>query len=248
MFQCDINCDLGEGFPSDEAVMPFITSANIACGYHAGNEIIMHQTLLLCQKYNVAIGAHPSYRDRENFGRLELDLSAKDLYDLLTKQILDLKKIADGHGSRLHHVKPHGALYNLAAKDESTAKVVAQAIKDLDEHLILYGLSGSILLREALAIGLKTASEGFADRSYQNDGSLTPRGQVGAIISDEKQSMYQVLQMIKEGSVTSLSGKVIPITVQTICLHGDGTHTYAFAKKIRQTLEQNNIAIKAVSF
>ncbi|HEV7622284.1 MAG TPA: 5-oxoprolinase subunit PxpA [Flavisolibacter sp.] len=246
MVQCDLNCDLGEGIGNDEAIMPFISSANIACGYHSGDENTMRKTLLLCQKYNVAIGAHPSYEDKENFGRNEVDCTVSEVYSLVKTQIISLKNIADAYHAKLHHIKPHGALYNKAAKDEATAKAIANAVKDVDEKLIVYGLSGSQMIREAITIGLKTASEVFADRTYNDDGRLTPRSDAGALIEDENKSIEQVLQMIQQGSVTSITGKKIAITAHTISIHGDGKHAVSFAKNIHHTLVQNNIAIKAV--
>ncbi len=170
----------------------------------------------------------------------------KKLYSLLSAQIILLHKICVENGTKLHHVKPHGALYNMAAKDAETANTIAQAIKDIDEHLILYGLSGSLLISEAKKINVKTASEVFADRTYQHDGSLTSRKESNALIEDENKAVQQVLQMTRKQSVTSVSGKHIAIVAETICIHGDGKHAVDFAKRINETLKIKNIEIKAV--
>ncbi len=243
----DINCDMGEGIGNDALIMPFISSANIACGYHAGDEKTMKQTVKLCIKHNIAIGAHPSYFDKENFGRTDLLLSPQEVYDLVIKQFQLLEKIAEVSGTSLTHIKPHGALYNMAARDRILAPVVALAIKDCNEKLILYGLSGSHLIKEGKNIGLKTASEVFADRSYQDNGSLTPRNNPDALIEDVNIAVAQVLQMVNEGTVTSLSGKKVPIVADTVCIHGDGAHAVEFAKAIHKALKENNIEIKAIS-
>jgi UPF0271 protein len=246
MLHCDLNCDMGEGTGNDAAIMPFITSANIACGYHAGDEHTMRQTILLCQKNNVAIGAHPSYDDKENFGRKEVEISPSEVYQLVLKQVLELKRIADAFKARVHHVKPHGALYNAAAREPEIASAIARAVKDTDKELILYGLSGSCLISEGISQGLKTASEVFADRTYQNDGSLTSRALPNAMIEDENKAVYQVLQMVTKGSVISVTGKEIPIIPHSVCIHGDGKHAAAFAKHIYRTLQQHSIAISTI--
>jgi len=232
----DLNCDMGEGMANDAAIMPYITSANIACGFHAGNSDLIHYTIDLALKHKVHIGAHPSFRDKENFGRRELQMPLDKLYAIVIEQLIKIDLIAKQRGAIMHHVKPHGALYNMAAKDAKLAKTIAQAIKDFDESLILYGLSGSELISEANTLGLKTASEVFADRTYQDDGSLTLRSQPHALIEDENKSIEQVLQIIHEGSVTTVSGNVIPIVAETICIHGDGKQAVKFAKAINKAL------------
>ena len=240
----DINCDLGEGIGNDELIMPYISSANIACGYHAGDENTMIQTVELCKKYNVAVGAHPSYPDRENFGRTDMLLHPGEIYEMIVKQINVLEKIADERDVPVHHVKPHGALYNMTARDKMLAPFVALAILDTDSKYILYGLSGSYLIKEGKNLGVKTASEVFADRTYKDDGMLSPRNKPGALIEDVDKAVAQVIQMIKEGTVTSVTGKKVPIVAETICIHGDGQHAVELAKGIYQALKQNNIAIK----
>jgi UPF0271 protein len=243
MHTIDINCDMGEGIGNDELIMPFISSANIACGYHAGDEKTMKQTIELAIKNNVAIGAHPSFLDRENFGRTEKYLSNKEIYDLIITQVQALEKISNEFGFSLHHVKPHGALYNMAAKNSELASTICLAIKDINDTLIVYGLSGSHLMIEAKKIGLKTASEVFADRTYQDDGSLTPRSQPNALIEDVEKAVHQALQMVKKKKVTSINGNDILITADTICVHGDGKNAIAFAKAIHDAFVIENIEI-----
>ncbi len=245
MITCDLNCDMGEGIGNDKAIMPFITSANIACGYHAGDEKTMRQTILLARAAGVAIGAHPSFLDKENFGRTEIqDIQPQQVYDLVTTQIKILQTIAYENNAALYHVKPHGALYNMAARDAHLAMAIARAVYDADKTLLLFGLSGSYLVSVAKTIGLTTASEVFADRTYQEDGSLTPRTQPNALIEREEQSLQQVLQMVKKGTVTATSGKEIPIVADTICLHGDGQYAATFAAAIHKKLKEEGIQIK----
>ncbi|MBI5858155.1 MAG: LamB/YcsF family protein [Sphingobacteriales bacterium] len=232
----DFNCDMGEGIGNDDLIMPYISSANIACGYHAGDEDTMKKTVELAMKSNVFIGVHPSFSDRENFGRTDIRLPLQEVYDLLTKQINLLDDIVKSFGSTLHHVKPHGALYNMAARAKPIAAVIALAIKDVNEQLVLYGLSGSHLITEAKKIGLKTASEVFADRTYQDDGRLTPRSKNNALINDTDKAVEQVLQMIEKGTVISVNGISVPIVAETICIHGDGEHAVEFAKAIHHAI------------
>ncbi|RYZ27898.1 MAG: LamB/YcsF family protein, partial [Chitinophagaceae bacterium] len=220
----DINCDMGEDIGNDGAIMPFITSANIACGYHAGDEETLRSTILLAKKYGVHIGAHPSFDDRENFGRTEMSCPPNEVYHLVHKQLIIFKKIADECEAKIHHVKPHGALYNMAARDEQLAAAIALAVKDFNSHLILYGLSNSHLISEAKKIGLRTMQEVFADRTYREDGSLTPRSEPNALIDDEEKAVKQVLQMVDQKAVTTVSGKKISIHAETVCIHGDGKH------------------------
>ena len=234
----DINCDMGEGIGNDEAIIPFITSANIACGYHAGDEQTIRSTIQLAKKYGVHVGAHPSFDDRENFGRKEMPCTPDELYHLVYKQLVLFKKIADKCEVHMHHVKPHGAMYNMAARDEEMATVIAMAVKDFNSHLFLYGLSNSNLISAAKKIGLRTKQEVFADRTYQDDGSLTPRSQPNAMIEDEEKAVRQVLQMVKHKTVTTISGKTIPMHAETVCIHGDGEHAVAFAKTLHSALHK----------
>jgi 5-oxoprolinase (ATP-hydrolysing) subunit A len=243
----DLNCDLGEGYPADALLMPWISSANIACGYHAGDMDTMKRTVALCMKHNVAIGAHPSYPDRENFGRVDMmdtHLSVQDLPYIIEDQIVLLQELCIEAGTKLHHVKPHGALYNRAAKDRFVSEAICVAIKVIDPKLILYGLSGSEMENVAHITGLQFMREVFADRTYQTDGSLRPRNLADALITDTGQSLQQVLQMIEEGTVRTVDNKIIPMRAETICIHGDGAHAVEFARAIHDELLRNGIAVK----
>jgi UPF0271 protein len=237
MNNIDINCDLGEGAGNDELIMQFINSANIACGYHAGDTTTMWQTVELCIKHKVAIGAHPSFLDRENFGRIEMLWTPETVYELITQQLIILQEVVSAFDVKLKHVKPHGALYNMSAKDAQLAAIIAKAVKDFDEALIIFGLSGSNSIAEAKAIGIKTRSEAFADRTYQDDGTLTPRSHPQALITDTTKVMAQVAEIASDKSVTTLSGKKITIEADTICLHGDGKQAIEFAKMIRSVIQ-----------
>lgn len=228
----DINCDMGEGIGNDENIIPYISSANIACGYHAGNEDTMKRTVELALKYGVKIGAHPSYPDRENFGRTDMYIPLPEVHEIIIKQINLLDKIVKEMGASLHHVKPHGALYNMAARAKPLAAVVALAVKDVNPALTVYGLSNSYLISESQKIGLKAWNEVFADRTYADDGRLTPRAKPNALVETEQLALEQVMQMVNEGCVTSTGGKKIAVTADTICIHGDGKHAVQFAKAI----------------
>jgi len=242
----DLNCDMGEGMSNDALLMPFISSANIACGYHAGDPSIMMQTVELALQHNVSIGAHPGFNDKENFGRTEMLLPLNEVYDLVSKQIHELQQVAKNFATTIKHVKPHGALYNMSAKDALLANTIAKAVFDIDPAFVLFGLSGSHSITEAKKIGLTTASEVFADRTYQDNGSLTPRTQSNAMIETAETSLQQVLQMIQQRSVTSVHNKKIPIIAETICLHGDGEQAVSFAEKIYHTLQKNSIVIQSI--
>jgi UPF0271 protein len=234
----DLNCDMGEGMPTDAGIMPYISSANIACGYHAGDKTTMEQTVSLALQYGVAIGAHPGFDDKANFGRTEQQLADQEVYDLITAQIYSLQEVCRSLGATLQHVKPHGALYNMAARDQQLSTIIAKAIRDTNPALCLFGLSNSWLIKAGAEIGLKTASEVFADRTYQEDGSLTPRSQPNALIENEADALAQVIQMVTKQEVTTISGKVVPLRAETICLHGDGAHAVIFAKAVHQTLQR----------
>ena len=240
----DINCDMGEGVGNEEALMPFISSANIACGYHAGDANSILHTLELCKQYKVAPGAHPSFLDRANFGRREMELPVTELYELIIQQLLIMQEMADMADLSLRHVKPHGALYNMSARDPLIAQVIAKAVKNFNSQLILVGLSGSCSIEQAIEIGLDTISEVYADRTYQDDGTLTPRVTEGAMITDPAKAAAQVLEMVQEGTVTTVSGSKIPIIAESICLHGDGPHVLEFAKTIQETLKAKGIDIR----
>lgn len=242
----DLNCDMGEGMPTDAAIMPYISSANIACGYHAGNEDTMRKTIDLCIEHEVAIGAHPGFDDKPNFGRAPIQLSSDELSRLVWKQLEIIQRICKEKNAMLHHVKPHGAMYNMAAKDRQMSEVIARVVKNFNPSLVYYGLSGSVMTEEAEAIGLKTANEVFGDRTYQDDGSLTSRFEKNALIANEEAILHQVIQMITDKTVKAISGKIISVKVDTICLHGDGQHALESAKLIHQHLRKNDISIAAV--
>lgn len=241
----DLNCDVGEGYLTDELIMPFISSANIACGHHAGDDATINKTILLAQKYGVAIGAHPSYPDREGFGRRDMELDNNVLYDILSAQIALIRSMANIAGTSMRHVKPHGALYNNAAVNYSIASTVAKAVKSIDPSLYLYGLANSESERAAKKEGIKFCREVFCDRTYTNEGMLTPRAAGNALINTSDQALLQVLQVIKDKTVTSTSGKLINMEADTLCIHGDGPHAVEFVKTIRSGLEKENITIAA---
>jgi len=239
----DLNCDMGEGCGNDAELMDFVSSVNIACGFHAGDAATMLKTVKTAIEKGVAIGAHPGYDDRENFGRVSMSLPPDEVHDIVVEQITALREICEAVGGKLRHVKPHGALYNQAAKDPELATAIATAVKAVDENLILFGLSGSIMMDETEKCGLSPASEVFADRTYRSDGSLTPRSEPDALIKNADLAVAQVLQMIKKQTVTATDGKTIPIVADTICIHGDGENALEFARTIRRKLIENEIEI-----
>ena len=239
----DLNCDMGEGMHTDAEIMPFISSANIACGGHAGNASTILQTIQLAKKYNVAVGGHPSYPDRDNFGRVEMYLSAEEIYNEVHHQTALIKQIANKEGLALHHVKPHGALYNTAAKHEIIAKSIADAILAIDASLKVYGLPSSVFEKVCKDAGLDFIGEGFADRTYTNEGTLTPRNLPNALITEKSQSIEQVMKMITQGKIKTTSGTSISMDIKTICIHGDGEHAVEFAQHIHDTLINNGILI-----
>ncbi|HRJ31602.1 MAG TPA: 5-oxoprolinase subunit PxpA [Cyclobacteriaceae bacterium] len=239
----DLNCDMGEGMPNDAAIMPYISSANIACGYHAGDEATIRATIDLCLTYGVAIGAHPGFNDKKNFGRVPVQLTADELYQLVWKQLEIMETICKERRVKLHHVKPHGALYNMAARDKAMSNTIAQAVKDFNPDLVYYGLSGSVMVSEARVLGLKTMHEVFADRTYQADGTLTPRSQAKALIEMSEDAINQILQMLMENSVKAINGGVIPIKADTICIHGDGKHPVEFARQLNNLLKMKGFKI-----
>ncbi|MDO8995819.1 MAG: 5-oxoprolinase subunit PxpA [Sediminibacterium sp.] len=247
MHTIDINCDLGEGFPNDKALMKFISSANIACGYHAGDIDTIKSTIAYCVENGVAIGAHPGFNDKANFGRTEMQLSDCELYDLVAEQITLMQDACKEMGASLHHVKPHGALYNMAAKNTTMSYIIAGVIKELGPQLVLYGLSNSYLITEARALNIKTASEVFADRTYNAKGQLTPRSEPNAMIHTTENALAQVLKMIEHKTVIATDGSVVPLEAETICIHGDGDHAVSFATSIYTAMHANNILIKPCS-
>jgi len=242
----DLNCDMGEGYTTDALIMPLISSANIACGYHAGGGELMRQTIRLALQHGVAIGAHPSFEDKEGFGRREMHLSSDEIYQIVLDQVNIMRKAAAEEGAKLHHIKPHGALYNMAAKDAMALPIFSRAIKAIDASLVLYGLPNSASERSAAQYGLQFYREVFSDRTYTDEGLLTPRGNNNAIIETVEQSIEQVLQIILQETLQSTTGSVISIKADTVCIHGDGENAVAFAQEINKALSQNKITISAI--
>lgn len=248
MHSIDLNCDMGESFGAwrmgnDAALMDFVSSVNIACGFHAGDASVIRKTVETAIEKGVKIGAHPSFPDIQGFGRREIKMSPNEIFDIVLYQVAALKGVCEALGTRLNHVKPHGALYNTAAKRAEIASAIAEAVKKIDENLIFYGLSGSFLISEAEKTGLRTASEVFADRTYTPEGTLTPRIEPNALIEDEKQAIAQVLQMIFEGNATATNGEKVALKAQTVCIHGDGKHALDFARNINSELTKCGIKI-----
>lgn len=231
---------MGEGLDNDALLIPLIDAANIACGYHAGDTDTMKQTIQLAMQYQVKVGAHVSFADRPNFGRTEMNLSGEAVYTLVQEQIYLFKNIAAECDTPVHHVKPHGALYNMSARNMELAMAIAQAVKDVDDQLVLFGLSGSYSISEAKKIGLRTANEVFADRTYQDDGSLTPRTKPNAMIFATAKAIEQVLQMKNDHTVTSITNNIVSVQADTLCIHGDGPHAVEFAQAIRAALKSTN--------
>ena len=246
----DLNCDMGESFGaytfgSDEQLLEHITSANIACGSHAGEPNVMDRTVQLAKQYHVAVGAHPGFPDIAGFGRRMIEFSPDEIYRLVVYQVGALQAFCKIHNVRMQHVKPHGALYNVAGHDRDTADAIARAVYDLDDALILYGLAGGKLLDAGRAAGLRVASEVFVDRTYQPDGSLTPRKHANAMIDDLDIAVAQVERMVNEGVVKAINGELVAIEADTVCIHGDGPHAVSFAGKLSHALEAAHINVKS---
>lgn len=241
----DLNCDLGEGVGIEAAILPYVSTINIACGAHAGDEALIRNTIRLAKEQQVAIGAHPSYPDRENFGRTVLPITAEDLQRSVRQQIDLVRGIAFEEHYPITHIKLHGALYNQAAKEDALATLLVETIAAIDPLLLVFGLPGSALEQRAIQYNLRFVKEAFADRTYQDDGSLTPRAHPNALIEDNSDCVQQVLRIIRQQEVVTLSGKIISLSAETVCLHGDGLHAVAFAKTLWQELKKENIIIRA---
>jgi UPF0271 protein len=248
----DFNCDMGEGMDTDAIIMPFISSVNIACGYHAGDEDTMRRTIELALTCGVAIGAHPSYPDKDHFGRVDMldstlhsTLRHEDIPAIIADQLERLHKICNEFGTRLHHLKPHGALYNRAAWDGGLAGFICAAICEFDRSILFYGLSGSEMEKEAGHYDLHFVNEVFADRSYREDGHLTPRGEADALIQEPASAVRQALQLIRDGKVETTTGREILLAAETVCIHGDGPHAAAFARSIHEEIRREGIRIQA---
>lgn len=246
----DLNCDMGESYGAwkmgaDAAIMPLISSANIACGFHAGDPATIRKTVRLAVDSGVAIGAHPSLPDLMGFGRRVMQIKPQDMYDLILYQAGAVQAFARAAGGRLHHVKCHGALYNMSADDVPLCEAMAQAVKDLGDDIMLYGLANSPMIEVARKAGVRVAGEAFADRGYTDAGRLAARDAPGGLIEEDHKAVAQVMQMIEGGSVTSLSGKVVPVSMQTLCLHGDQPGAVTFAKALRAAFAERGITVKA---
>ena len=235
----DLNCDMGENIGNDEAIMPYITSANIACGFHAGDEMSMRTTVRLAKRYGVAIGAHPSWRDREGFGRREMSVQLDEVESLILEQLTALDRIAKSEGVKLRHIKPHGALYNQAAKDKVLATAIAKAAKNFGGELNLVGLAGSKLIEAGISVGLSVANEGFPDRNYNPDGTLVSRKQPNAIVESPPDIALHAIELAQNG-IDFASQRV---HVETLCLHGDHPYAAENAKLVRDILEKNGIQV-----
>ena len=248
MLKVDLNSDLGESFGRytlgmDDQILPVISSANVACGFHASDPVVMENTVKLAKASGVAVGAHPGYPDLMGFGRRNMTVTPQEARDYTLYQLGALDAFLRPMGMTMQHVKPHGAFYNMAAKDYELAKAICQGVKDFDPSLILLGLSGSEMIRAAEDLGLRAVSEVFADRAYEEDGTLVSRKKPGAMITDEEEAIARVVRMVTEGKVTAITGRDIPIRAQSICVHGDGEKAVLFAKKIRAALEEHGVTI-----
>lgn len=244
----DLNCDLGESFGAytigmDAQVIPYVTSANVACGFHAGDAVVMERTVALCKASGAAVGAHPGLPDLQGFGRRVMKISPAEAGAFVTYQVGALKAFCDAAGVPLHHVKPHGALYNMAGRDRELADAIARAVQSAAPGAVLLALSGSEMVRAAQAIGLPVASEVFADRGYRPDGSLVPRGTPGAMIEDEDEAIARVIRMVKEGKVRACDGTDIALRADSVCVHGDGPKALAFVRKISAALKASGVEL-----
>lgn len=249
MYKIDLNSDIGESFGNymlgmDEEVLKYVTSANIACGWHAGDATVMDKTALMAKSLNTSIGAHPGFPDLMGFGRREMKVGYEEAKNYIKYQIGALWAFARSHGVELQHVKPHGAFYNMAAKDSRMARAIAEAVYEVDKGLILVGLAESEMIRTGKDIGLKVANEVFADRAYNPDGTLVSRNINGAVIHDRDTAINRVIRMVKEGKVTSVTGEDINIQADTICVHGDNPSAVLFVQEIRKALEKENIKVE----
>lgn len=241
----DFNCDLGEGCGTDAAIVPLISSASIACGGHAGDDDSMRAAIALCLRHGVAVGAHPSFEDRAHFGRRELAIAPDAARAMVARQLARFAAVCTAQGTSFHHVKPHGALYNLAARDAAIADAIVDAVRAQDPALALYALSGSALARAGEAAGVRVAHEVFAERRYEADGSLTPRTTAGAVIEGVDDALAQVRRMLAEARVVARTGESVPIRVDTVCLHGDRADAPAFARALHDALIDAGVRIAA---
>jgi UPF0271 protein len=247
----DLNSDVGESFGAwtmghDEGLMPALTSANIACGFHAGDPAVMRHTIRLARSHGVAVGAHPGFPDLGGFGRREMRCSDREVEDLVLYQVGALAAMAHAEGVRLQHVKAHGALYNMACRDERLANAIARATAAIDRSLVLFGLPGSALMQAGRAQGLRVAAEGFADRAYNSDGSLVSRSLAGSVIHDEAVVVARTVQMARHGTVATAAGEVVPLRIDTLCVHGDTPGAARLAAAVRRALEADGVVVEAL--
>lgn len=252
MYKVDVNCDLGESFGRyklglDEEVIKYVSSVNIACGFHASDPVVMEKTVALAKENNVSIGAHPGYLDLMGFGRRNMDISFEEAKAYTKYQIGALYSFCKSNNVKIQHVKPHGALYNMAGKDYNLAKAICEAIYEFDNEIILLGLSNSKLIEASKDLNLKCANEVFADRAYEEDGSLVNRNRDGAVITDEELAISRVVEMVTKRKVKTITGKYIDIKADSICVHGDNIKALDFVKKINERLSNENIEIKPLS-
>lgn len=248
MYKIDLNSDLGESFGAykigrDNDIVPLVSSANVACGFHAGDASVMSKTVKLCKESGTSVGAHPGFDDLQGFGRRNVSLSPDEAAAIVTYQIGALDGFCRSKGVKMQHVKPHGALYNMAAKDKKLSDAICRAIYEYDPSLVLMGLANSEMIKSAQSIGLPYASEVFADRAYEDDGTLVARGKAGAMIENEDEAVERVVNMIKTHTVKTINGKIIEITPDSVCVHGDSEKALAFVEKIRKTLTDEGIEI-----
>ena len=242
MTSVDLNADVGEGM-DDAGILPYLTSANVACGFHAGDPETMDATVALALALGVRVGAHPGYPDRENFGRLRMEMSAGAIERLILYQVSALEGFVGSRGKLLSHVKPHGALYHAAARSAEVARAIAEGVRRAGGDLILFGQSGSLLLEAGREAGLPVAAEAFADRRYKPDGTLVPRGETGALLTDPEEAAEQAERLAGEGFVLANDGSRIAIEADTICLHGDTPGAAAIARRVRERLQQKGIRV-----
>jgi UPF0271 protein len=243
----DLNSDLGEGAGNDEEILDLVSSANIACGFHAGDPASMFASIQAALQRGVAVGAHPSFPDRENFGRTEMIMPAAEVYAYVAYQIGAFQALARAAGGRMNHVKAHGALYNMAARDRALADVIANAVFTLDPKLILFAPAASHLDFAATELGLQTASEVFADRNYLPDGSLVPRSDPNAFVHDPVEAADRIIRILSEGKVRAVDGSDVPVSANTVCVHGDNPDAVDFVRQVRARLEFDDVMIAAPS-
>lgn len=247
----DLNSDIGESFGiyqigDDESLMPYLSSANIACGFHAGDPDVMYRTVQICKAYGVGIGAHPGYQDLPGFGRRVVKMSESQVENMVLYQLGALSAFTRAQGAVLRHVKPHGALYNHAAQDLPTARAIARAVTRFNSNLILVGLANSFLVQAAAEFGIPYAREGFIDRAYKSDGTLVPRSEAGAVLASPARAVQVAIQLVREGTVRTIDGKIMPLETDTLCIHGDTPGAVQIAAAVHEALRAEGVDLKAM--